>query len=171
MEFEQELYCSNYTKQQVLVKTLDLLCSLWHQQFLADTSSKTDTSTTSPSIENESTIYLQQLLITKLMFFIPLVQLNEPFTDLTARLESFISHSHNPKLLRKFYELILCLAFHSDQGQKTIISEMFNHLSKPNIISEHFSILAVLVAKFGVQTVNEQEIVQVLMKNIFCSNN
>ena len=97
----------------------------------------------------------------------PLVKLNEPFDELTSRLESFINHSHNNKLLKKLYELILCLAFFSEHGQKLVINEMFNHLSKTNIISEHFSILAVLVGKYGVETVNEEEIVKVLMRNIF----
>lgn len=48
---------------------------------------------------------------------------------------------------------------------------MFKHLTKSNIISEHFSVLAVLVSKYGVSTVNEDEIIEVLMKNIFKSNN
>ncbi len=32
---------------------------------------------------------------------------------------------------------------------------MFKHLTKSNIISEHFSILAVLVSKYGVEAVND----------------
>ena len=48
---------------------------------------------------------------------------------------------------------------------------MFKHLTQANIISEHFSTLAVLVSRYGVETVNGDEIVEALMKNIFNSTN
>jgi len=88
----------------------------------------------------------------KLMMMVPILQINEDFESFTSRMDEFINHSKNQKFLKKFYELVVCLAFYSDEGkgQKTIIREMFKHLTKPNIISEHFSILAILVSKYGV---------------------
>ena len=67
-------------------------------------------------------------------------------------MDDIINQSKNPKLLKKLYELMLILAFRSDEGkgQKTIIKEMFKHLTQTNIISEHFSTLAVLVSRYGV---------------------
>jgi hypothetical protein len=52
-------------------------------------------------------------------------------------MDDIINQSKNPKLLKKFYELMLILAFRSDEGkgQKTIIKEMFKHLTQTNIIS------------------------------------
>ena len=52
-------------------------------------------------------------------------------------MDDFINHSKNSKILKKFYELILVLAFYSNEGkgQKTIIKEMFKHLTQKNIIS------------------------------------
>ena len=67
--------------------------------------------------------------------------------------------------------MIMCVAFYSDQGQKTIITEMFKHLTISNIISEHFAILAVLVSKYGISEVNQKDIVNVLSSNIFSSKN
>ena len=65
---------------------------------------------------------------------------------------TFINFSKNQKLLKKFYELIVCVAFYSEENkdQKIIINEMFKHLTMKNIVSEHFSILAVLVSKYGI---------------------
>jgi hypothetical protein len=67
-------------------------------------------------------------------------------------MDLFINYAKNQKFLKKFYELILCVAFYTEEGkgQKTIINEMFKHLTMKNIISEHFSILAALVSKYGV---------------------
>lgn len=67
-------------------------------------------------------------------------------------MNDFINHSKNQKFLQKFYELVMCLAFYSEEGngQKTIVKEMFKHLTKTNIISDHFSVLAILVSKYGV---------------------
>jgi hypothetical protein len=63
----------------------------------------------------------------------------------------FINSSKNQRLLKKFYELIICIAFYSEEkDQKVIINEMFKHLTMKNIVSEHFSILAVLVSKYGI---------------------
>ncbi len=86
----------------------------------------------------------------KLMLIIPLLQINQDFKGFIERMETFINNSKDQKFLKKFYELILCLAFYSNSGQKIVINEMFNHLTKKNIISEHFSVLAVLVSKYGV---------------------
>jgi hypothetical protein len=57
------------------------------------------------------------------MMMVPILQINEDFDNFTSRMDEFINHSKNQKFLRKFYELLLSLAFYSieGKGQKTII--------------------------------------------------
>lgn len=71
------------------------------------------------------------------MVFIPLLQINEDFTMFVEKMKTFIEKSKDVKLLKKFYELILCLAFYTEEGngQKCIINEMFKHLTMKNIVS------------------------------------
>ena len=80
---------------------------------------------------------MEQVLLMKLFMVIPILQINEDFENFTSRMDDFINHSKNSKILKKFYELILVLAFYSNEGkgQKTIIKEMFKHLTQKNIIS------------------------------------
>lgn len=48
---------------------------------------------------------------------------------------------------------------------------MFKHLTTNNIISEHFAILAIMVSKYGISEVNQEETVNALISNIFNSTN
>lgn len=77
--------------------------------------------------------------------------MDEDPTYLVDQFEVFFSKPPSNKLLRVFYCLILTQCFYSTCGQSIYISDMFKHITKTNITSDYFRILAVLVAKFGME--------------------
>ena len=54
-------------------------------------------------INYESSVFLEQLLIMKLMMMVPILQVNEDFEDFTSRMDEFLNHSKNQKFLKKYY--------------------------------------------------------------------
>ena len=87
----------------------------------------------------------------KIISIICFLQIDEDPGFLVQQFETFFSHPPSNKLLRTFYCLIINICFYSLQHQSIYISEMFQHITKTNITSDYFRILAVLVAKFGME--------------------
>ena len=54
-------------------------------------------------INYENSVFLEQLLIMKLMMMVPILQVNEDFEDFTSRMDEFLNHSKNQKFLKKYY--------------------------------------------------------------------
>ena len=79
------------------------------------------------------------------------LQIDEDPSFLVEQFETFFSKPPSNKLLRSFYTLIINICFYSTQYQSVYISEMFHHITKTNITSDYFRILAVLVSKFGME--------------------
>jgi len=70
---------------------------------------------------------------------------------LVKQFDILFSRPPSNKLLKVLYCLILNQCFYSSSNQNIYISEMFKHITKTNITSDYFRILAVLVAKFGME--------------------
>jgi hypothetical protein len=77
------------------------------------------------------------------------LQIDEDPTFLVEQFDTFFRQPPSNKQLRSLYCLILNLCFYSLKDQNIYISEMFQHITKTNITSDYFRILAVLVARFG----------------------
>lgn len=67
--------------------------------------------------------------------------------------------------------MILNLCFYSLDNQSIIITELFRHITKTNITSDYFRLLAVLVAKFGMEEEKVCEMPEVLLNNILKEKN
>ena len=100
------------------------------------------------SIEKE---HSKLFTFNKIVSIVCFLQVDEDPTFLVNQFEAFFSKPPSNKLLRVFYCLILNQCFYSSSNQSIYISEMFKHITKTNITSDYFRILAVLVAKFGME--------------------
>lgn len=87
----------------------------------------------------------------KVVSIICFLQVDEDPSFLVKQFDILFSRPPSNKLLKVLYCLILNQCFYSSSNQNIYISEMFKHITKTNITSDYFRILAVLVAKFGME--------------------
>lgn len=87
----------------------------------------------------------------KIISIVCFLQVDEDPSFLIEQFQIFFSKPPSNRLLRSFYCLIVNICFYSIDNQSIYISEMFRHITKTNITSDYFRILAVLVAKFGLE--------------------
>ena len=99
------------------------------------------------------------------------LQIDEDPTYFVEQFETYFSKVPSNKLLRCLYSLILNLCFYSSDNQSIYISEMFKHITQTNITSDYFRILAVLVAKFGMDEEKVCEMPEILLNNILKEKN
>ena len=109
----------------------------------------------------------------KTMSIICLLQVDREPTHLIAQFHLFFMRPPSNKILRHFYCLILCQCFYSqrDHGQNMYISELFRHIKGTSITSDYFRILAVLVARFGMEQEKVSEMPRILLDNILHEKN
>ena len=107
----------------------------------------------------------------KIISIICFLQIDEDPTFLVQQFETFFSKPPSNKILRAFYSLIINICFYSLENQNMYISEMFHHITKTNITSDYFRILAVLVAKFGIEEEKVCEMPEILLNNILKEKN
>jgi hypothetical protein len=107
----------------------------------------------------------------KVLSIVCLLQVSEDPSELISQFATFFQQPPSNKILRQLYCLILSLCFYSNAHQNLYISEMFHHITLANITSEYFRILAVLVAKFGMEEERVSAMPEVLLKNILNERN
>jgi hypothetical protein len=113
----------------------------------------------------------KQLIFQKVLCIVCLLQTNEEPSQLISQLGTFLQRAPSSKALRQLYCLVLSLCFYSESGQNLYISEMFQHITLANITSEYFRILAVLVARFGMEEERVSAMPEVLLRNILNERN
>lgn len=106
-----------------------------------------------------------------MLAIICLLQVNEDPSELISQFATFFQKAPSSKILRQLYCLILSLCFYSSAQQNLYISEMFRHITLANITSEYFRILAVLVARFGMEEERVSAMPEVLLRNILNEKN
>lgn len=107
----------------------------------------------------------------KLLSIICFLQVDEDPSFLVQQFEVIFTKPPSNKLLRSLYCMILNLCFYSLDNQSIIISELFRHITKTNITSDYFRLLAVLVAKFGMEEEKVCEMPEILLNNILKEKN
>lgn len=107
----------------------------------------------------------------KVLSIVCLLQVGEHPGELISQFATFFQRPPSSKILRQLYCLILALCFYSDSYQNLFISELFQHITLSNITSEYFRILAVLVARFGLEEERVSAMPEVLLRNILNERN
>jgi hypothetical protein len=115
--------------------------------------------------------HAKQLIFQKVLSIVCLLQTNEEPSKLISQFGTFLQKAPSSKALRQLYCLVLSLCFYSESGQNLYISEMFQHITLANITSEYFRILAVLVARFGMEEEKVSAMPEVLLRNILNERN
>ena len=108
--------------------------------------------------ENQNKTVLSSMVF-KLMTILSCLMVNEEQKNLLQLYPLFFDQRESPKDLNQFYIMILCLCYYSKPDQQHLhIHELFIYIKSKHITSEHFRVLALLVAKFGFKEENMTEI-------------